>query len=97
MKTHDEFKRFMFDTENAARYTANEFMRIGRSKWIARALQEGWSDVLRHLAYQIAKKDVLKYGDLPTIDRLNGIVINKEDHYAFKTIGASKRITGDAA
>lgn len=93
--THEEFKRFMSDADKGARYTANEWLRVGRSKWIARALQEGWFDVLKSMAYQLARRDVMKYGDLPSMDRMDQIIINAEDHKSFRRLG--RRMTGDAA
>ena len=98
IKSLDDFKKFLADADAGARYTASEFLRVGKSKWIARALQEGWSDVLRSLVYQIAKRDKLRYGDFPNSGRLDGLVINRDDHEAYKRVGtSSKRIMGSDA
>lgn len=84
IKTTDGYEKFMHETRASARHTADEFMRFGKSKWIVRALQEGWSSVLRNLIYQLAVKDVLTHGNLPTIERLNGLIIDREDHEKLK-------------
>ena len=40
--TNIEFMKFMADAANGGRHEADEFMRRGDSKWVARALAEGW-------------------------------------------------------
>lgn len=88
-RTDAEFKKFMSEADSGARYVAVEYLRTGKSKWIARAYQEGWGDVLKSLIYQLARKDMLEYGSFPSHERLDQLAIDKEDHDRFKRLGRS--------
>lgn len=88
-KTRVEFLDFMHDADKSARYAARDFMQHGKSKWIAKARLEGWPEVLKSLAYQLARRDLMQYGNLPSLSRLDGLVINDADHKSFKAMGRS--------
>lgn len=89
MKNENEFQIFVREADSGARHFANDYMRSGRTKWLARAREEGWSEVLRSLIYQLARKDVLEYGNLPTRERMDGLVIAREDHDKFRQLGGA--------
>lgn len=89
-RTEAEFKRFMSEADSGALYVATEYMRTGKSKWIARAYQEGWGNVLKSLIYQLVRKDMLEYGSFPSNERLDQLVIDREDHDRFKRLGGNE-------
>lgn len=86
-KTELEFKKFMSDAANGARYEADAFMRTGNSKWVPRAYAEGWPHVLRDIVAELCRRHMLEQGHYPTSEHLSRLTINAEDHQAFKSIG----------
>lgn len=85
--TNIEFKKFMADAANGGRHEADEFMRRGDSKWVARALSEGWGRVLRDIVAELCRRHMVRYGQFPTAEHLSRLTINKEDHESFKRLG----------
>ena len=85
--TDAEFKKFMFDAANGGRHEANEFMRRGDSKWVARALAEGWGRVLRDIVAELCRRHMIRNGQFPMPEHLKHLTISKEDHESFKRVG----------
>lgn len=86
--TYADFKKFTADAANGARHEADEFMRRGDSKWVARSLAEGWGDILRGLVAELCRRHMLKHGTFPTAEHLSHLTINSDDHAAYKRLRA---------
>jgi hypothetical protein len=85
-----DFKKFLFDASNGGRHEADEYLRVGSSKWVARSFQEGWSHILRDIIAELCRRHMLRYGQFPTTADLNDrLTINKEDHDKFKRLVAT--------
>lgn len=85
--TNIEFKTFVADAARGGRHEADEFMRRGDSKWVSRALQEGWAPVLRDLVAELCRRHMLRVGRFPTAEHLSHLTINKDDHDSYKRLG----------
>jgi hypothetical protein len=87
IKTEIDFRKFLAEAAEGGRYEADEFMRRGDSKWVARAFAEGWSHVLRDIVAELCRRHMLEQGRFPTAEHLSRLTINKEDYESFKAIG----------
>jgi hypothetical protein len=89
-KTELEFKKFMAEAASGARHEADEFMRSSKSKWPARAAQEGWAHVLRDIVAELCRRHMIEEGRFPSAEHLARLTINREDHDSFKALGVKQ-------